>query len=537
MAAPEVNYADKSVLLVDSSGNMRSTIFYMLRELRVQNLRAMTISDRVLDLIREESFDIILLGHNSSDAVSGMQLLEEAHYRGYMRPTAGWIFMTSDASQEVVLHAIDSHPDDVLTKPFSIGRLKARLDLLVQRKRTLFAVEQAIEIGDLAAAVEACDDISRSAPCYDQVQRLRAQCLIDLGQPQEAYAGLERQFWQQEDKDTGLLMAQALYRLDRLAEAEEILSQLINHYPLLISAYDWLARVYERNGRLHDAREALREATLKAPLGIPRQMELGRVAVQTEALEVAKGAYRRSIALGRHSCFRAPDPYLCLANVRRLEMKGADMRRLLELREDIETLLNAVEFSFPRDPVLRVRTSLLRSQVAQDLAEPEEASRLIREAESRNRTLAEPLDLEREERLLRGDRMPMLETSPSLLPRQESSPHAKRDQAMAAKVNRLGIKHYMAGKYSQAIRYFGLAVEYDPACPAALLNLAQLYLESARDGSARRDERLKMVGRYLRLAERLDLTAAERMRLNQFKELLKLPMEQLPAGALSVLLR
>lgn len=536
VAVPEVHYADKNVLLVDSSGNMRSTIFYMLRELGVQNLRAMTVSDRVLDLIQEESFDIILLGHNSSDAVSGMQLLEEARYRGYMRPTAGWIFMTSDASQEVVLHAIDSHPDDVLTKPFSIDKLKARLDLLVLRKRTLFGVEQAIEIGDLEAAVEACDEIPRSDPCFEQAQRLRAQCLIDLGRPQEAYDGLERQFWQLQDKDTGLLMAQALYRLDRLAEAEEMLSKLINHYPLLIAAYDWLARVYERNGRLHDARETLREATLKAPLGIPRQMELGRVATQTEALEVAEGAYKRSIVLGRHSCFRSPEAYLRLANVRRLEMKGADTRRLLELREDIETLLNAAEYSFPRDPALRVRTSLLRSQVARDLAEPEEASRLAREAESRNRTLAEPLDLAREELLLKGDKVPMLEPEP-LLPRQESSRHAKRDQAMAAKVNRLGIKHYMAGKYSQAIRYFGLAIEYDPGYPAALLNLAQLYLESARDGSTRRDERLKMVGRYLRLAERLDLAAAERTRLNRFKELLQLPMEQLPGGALGVLLR
>ncbi len=536
MAPPRVNYADKKVLLVDSSGNMRSTIFYMLRELGVQNLRAMTVSDRVLDLVREESFDIILLGHNSSDAVSGIQLLEEARYRGYMRPTAGWIFMTSDASQELVLHAIDSHPDDLLTKPFSIDELKARLDQLVLRKRTLYAVEQAIEIGDLEAAVEACDDIPRSDPCFEQAQRLRAQCLIDLGRPQEAYDELERQFWQLEDKETGLLMAQALYRLDRLREAEELLTNLIENYPLLIAAYDWLARVHERNGQLHDARETLREATQKAPLGIPRQMELGRVATQTDAFEVAEGAYRRSIVLGRHSCFRSPEPYLRLANVRRLEMKGADVRRVIELRNDLDTLLNTAEYSFPRDAELRVRTALLRSQVARDLAEPDEANRLLREAHSRNQALDVPLDIAREELLLSGDKVPMLEPD-SATARQESVRQARRDQAMAAKVNRLGIKHYMAGKYSQAIRYFGLAIEYDPGYPAALLNLAQLYFESARDSSARREERLKMVDRYLRLTERLQLGAAERTRLNQFKQLRGQPIEQLPAGSLGVLLR
>jgi DNA-binding response OmpR family regulator len=536
VAPPRINYADKKVLLVDSSGNMRSTIFYMLRELGVVNLRAMTVSDRVLELVREESFDIILLGHNSSDAVSGIQLLEEARYRGYIRPTAGWIFMTSDASQEVVLHAIDSHPDDLLTKPFSVDELKQRLDQLVIRKQRLYSVEQAIEIGDLEAAVEGCDDIPRTDFCYEQAQRVRAQCLMDLGRAQEAYDELERQFWQLEDKEAGLLMARALYQLDRLHDAEELLSGLIDNYPLLIAAYDLLARVHERNGQLHSARDTLREATQKAPLGIPRQMELGRIATQTDELEMAEGAYRRSIILGRHSCFRSPEPYLRLANIRRLEMRGADSRQVIELRNELDILLNNAEFSFPRDPALKVRTALLRSQVAHDLAEPEEASRLMREAQSRNRELETPLDLQREELILSGDKVPMLEPEADA-GRLTSAKQAHRDQAMAAKVNRLGIKHYMAGKYSQAIRYFGLAVEYDPSFPAAQLNLAQLYFESARDGSARREERLKMVDRYLRLTERLQLSAAERARLNQFKAYRKEPVEMLPEGSLGALLR
>lgn len=534
MTPPKVDYADKKVLLVDSSGNMRSTIFYMLRELGVQNLRAMTLSDRVLDLVRDESFDIILLGHNSSDAVSGIQLLEEARFRGYMRPTAGWIFMTSDASQELILHAIDSHPDDLLTKPFSAEELKARLDQLVVRKSTLYGVEQAIEIGDLEAAVEACDEIPPSDPCFEQAQRLRAQCLLDLGRPQQALEQLERQLWQLEDKETRLLMARLLYRLNRLREAEELLQGLVESHPLLIAAYDWLARVHERNGHLEQAREVLREATQKSPLGIPRQMELGRVATQTDALDVAEGAYRRSIVLGRHSCFRSPEPYLRLANVRRMEMKDADPRRIRELWDDLDLLLNTAEFSFPHDKALRVRTALLRSRVARELAEPEEAERLQREALSRNQALEEPLDLAREELILGGDRVPMLEPEPQV---PQPTSRRRRDQAMAQKVNRLGIRHYMAGKYSQAIRYFGLAIEYDPAYPAALLNLAQLYLESARDTEARRPERLKMVGRYLRLADRLTLNRTERDRLERFKALQQQPVEQLPSGALGVLLR
>ncbi|WP_036186244.1 tetratricopeptide repeat protein [Marinobacterium lacunae] len=536
MAPSKITYADKKVLLVESSGNMRSTIFYMLRELGVQNLRAMTVSERVLEALRVESFDIVLLGHNSSDAVSGMQLLEEARYRGFIRPTAVWVFMTSDASQEVVLHAIDSRPDALITKPFSVDELKQRLDQLVLRKRMLYPVEQAIEIGDLEGAIEACDDIPRSHPCFEQARRLKAQCMIDLGRTQAAYDFLERHYWQAEDKDTGLIMARALYLMDRLKEAGELLTILIEKHPLLIAAYDLLAKVLERDGQLHDARETLKEATEKAPLGIPRQMELGRVATQTDALDIADGAFKRSIVLGRRSCYRSPEPYLRLANVRRLEMKGAQARQVLDLRNELDTLLNNAEFSFPRDSALKVRTALLRSKVAHDLAEPEEANRLMNEARVLNQQLDRPIDLAREDLILSGDKVPMLEPETGMGRRAETG-KSKRDQAMASKVNRLGIKHYMAGKYAQAIRYFGMAIEYDPSYPAALLNLAQLYLESARDSFERREERLKMVDRYLRLAERVNTSDVEQDRLLQFKRMRSRPIEDIPEGSLGGLMR
>jgi tetratricopeptide (TPR) repeat protein len=539
VAARKIDYSDKNVLLIDSSGNLRSTIYYMLRELGVKNLRTTTVNDKVLALIEEEPCDIILLGHNSSDAVSGMQLLEEARFRGYIRPTAGWIFMTSDASQELVLHAIDCRPDDLLTRPFSIDELKTRLDHLVLRKQVLRPVEQSIEAGDLEGAVLACDDIPRHDPNSDYARRLKATLLIELGRADEAYAVLEPIFWQAPDKDTGLCMAQALIGMGRLGEAGELLDGLIENYPLLIAAYDLRAQVYERSGDLEQARETLREATAKAPLGIPRQMELGRVATQTRVLELAEGAYRKSIVLGRRSCYRSPEPYLRLANIRRLEMKGADPRRQIELRNDLDAILNSAEHNFPRDPALKVKTALLRAHASEELGQLDEARRLNEEASRRNAALGQPLQLERERLRLSGDPLPILEPEPEPEPDQAgaSARSMRRDPEMSDKVNRLGVKHYLADKRSQAIRYFGLAIEYDPGNVSALLNLAQLFLEAARDQENKREERLKMVDRYLRLTDRLPLEAVEKLRQSQLKTFRRMPLSELPEGSLGVLLR
>ncbi|WP_328515956.1 tetratricopeptide repeat protein [Marinobacterium weihaiense] len=536
MGFRSIDYSNKSVLLIDSSGNLRSTIYYMLRELGVRNLKAVTVNEKVLGLIRDEPFDIILLGHNSSDAVTGMQLLEEARFRGFMRPTSGWIFMTSDASQEVVLHAIDSRPDDLLTRPFSIEELKHRLDQLVRRKDSLRAVEQAVEAGDLEGAVLACDDIPRQDPNSDYARRLKASLLLQLGRADEAYAVLEAVFWQAPDKEVGLCMAQSLVAMHRLAEAQDLLESLIESYPLLIAAYDLLAQVHEQSGDLEGACDILRSATAKAPLGIPRQMELGRVATQTRILSLAEGAYRKSIALGRRSCYRSPEPYLRLANIRRLELQSAEPRRRIELHNDLDSLLNNAEFNFPRDTELKVRTALLRAEVCQDLHEVDEARKHREEAERHNAQLEQPLLLERERLILSGDAVPVLE--PEALPQAlEPATGKPRDEGMSDKVNRLGVKHYLAGKTTQAIRYFGLAIEYDPGNAAALLNLAQLFMEAARDHAGKREARLKMVDRYLRLTERIPLDAAKRLRKNQLIEHRQTSLDELPAGSLGVLLR
>lgn len=139
-------YAKLSVLLLESSGPMRSAVYYMLRDLGVENLSVATLGPQVLELFDEHAFDIVLLGHNGRDSTTGIQLLEEARYRGYMRPTAGWILMSSDSSQEVILQALDSRPDDLITKPFSQDELDQRISSIVQLKRSLRAVSDALSI-------------------------------------------------------------------------------------------------------------------------------------------------------------------------------------------------------------------------------------------------------------------------------------------------------------------------------------------------------------------------------------------------------
>lgn len=531
----KIDYSDKQVLLIESSGNMRSIIFYMLRSLGVMNLKAITINDRVLAEISENNYDVILLGHNVNDNVTGIQLLEECRYRGYIKSSACWVFMTSDASQEVILHAIDSRPDELIMKPFSVEELKHRLDALLYRKSIFKPVDDALEVGDYPTAIGYCkNNFSSYDPEYDEAQLILARLLNQFGKPKEAASVAEKQYWKSHDKEAGLNWAQSLLALNRIKEGQALLNELIEEYPLFIAAYDLLSASHEKNGDLEQACETVSEAAQKAPLGIPRQMELGRLATQTKKLELAGGAYKKSIVLGRRSCYHSPEPYLRLANVKRLELANSEGAVATELINDFEQTMTQASRAFPEDRSLQVKAGLLKSEMYSALGDTDEANKCTREAQRANAELEFPLDLDRELLKVTGDAVPILEPvkAKSIIP-----PSKKHDPEMSYKVNRLGVKHYLSGKMPQALKYFGLATEYDTSNASALLNLAQLFLESARDSEEKRAERLKMVGRYLKLAEKLADDGAEKDKQHQLVAYLKHDVGLLPQGSLGNLLR
>lgn len=534
-----IDYSDKNVLLIDSSGNMRATIYYMLRELGISNVKAITINDKVIPLIIQNDFDVILLGHNSSDSITGIQILEEARFRGYIKPSAAWICMTSDSSQEVILHAIDSNPDDLITKPFSIEELKYRLDHIVRRKISLRPVDLAIESGALNQALQICEAlIDRKHPEYDHLQKVRGSLLLQLGQYDAARELLDGIYWESKDKEAGLYLSEAYVGLDDLMAAEQLLQELILDNPLLIAAYDLLAIVHEQMGDLAQARETLKQATVKSPLGIPRQMELGRVAIQTQEMDLAKGAFRRSISLGKHSCYRSAEPYLKLANLRRMEVKTVDEITQEQIEREIDGLLVNARKNFPADTESEVKAFLIRSQLAGDIGENKDKERFLREAKLVNRQLETPIDLDRELLVMSGDAVPVLEKPKPKPVKKDAAVHGKQQNPeMSDKANRMGIKHYLSGKVGQAIKSFGAAVDFDFNNHAAVLNLAQLFLETARDDEERREGRLKMVDRYLNLVERRVLEGDLSDKKKQLKRFRAMPLEELPPASLGSLLK
>lgn len=528
-----IGFDQQRILIVDSSGIMRATLRDMLRNIGFTKVDVMTMSRAVLDTIENQNFNIVLIAHNDTDSYTGLQLLEEARFRGIAKPTTSWVLMTGDTSQQSLLSALEEEPDEIIIKPFSMDDLRQRLTVLCRRRQALEPIERVLARNAPNRAIQLCDSLfDKSHAYYNQAQFIKGKLLIETEQPSLAEKIFDRLYWRDKNTKAGLYLAKCWYLEGKLVEAQSLLENLIKESPLLLAAYDLLSLVHEVQGHLEDAKSLLVEAVRRSPSVIHRQMESGRVLMRIGSLEQAQNAYRKSIDLGERSCRARPDAYLNLANVHRKQMESQEAAARNKTLAGIDLILSKGQKRFPDNPTFEVHSALLMSKIYEDIEDIEEAQHFKEKAQElvfkHNLTLE--LDAAMESII-----EPFIPAPPESS--IDMSVHPVGDSVMSAKVNRMGIRNYLAGKPGQAIRFFVSAFEQDAQNVSALLNLAQLFLEAARDNPSRSDERIKMFDRYLKLVQRLPLEDDAQGKYQQMLIFRDVEIANLPEGPLAELLK
>jgi len=133
---------------------------------------------RALDMVRAESFDLVLLDILMPE-VNGYQVLEEMKRDSVLRDIPVIVISALDEMESVV-RCIEMGAEDYLTKPFNPVLLKARIDAGLGKKRLrdqeIEYLRQVARLTDAAAAVEAetfyPDSLSGVAARTDELGQL-----------------------------------------------------------------------------------------------------------------------------------------------------------------------------------------------------------------------------------------------------------------------------------------------------------------------------------------------------------------------------
>jgi tetratricopeptide (TPR) repeat protein len=320
-------------LAVDDFPAMRSMIKSILQALGVPagDVELATTGEEAIDLLGKRRFDVVLCDYNLGPGKDGQQVLEEARHRGLLGLHSIFVMITAENTREMVMSAVEHEPDNYLSKPFNKELLRTRLTRLFDRKRSLQPINDALTSNNYPKALALLNAmIAKNPKNLPDLLKIKAQISISAGRYDDALAIYESALQARDMAWAQLGKAKVLFAKKQYVEAKALFQAMIEEYPFLVAAYDWLAKIQAIDGDLSAAEATLSRAIKLSPKAVRRQHELGDLAMQNGNLEVAEKAYDRAVSFGRHSVFSHPSAHSGLAKSKSANNKHLDALKIIQ---------------------------------------------------------------------------------------------------------------------------------------------------------------------------------------------------------------
>jgi tetratricopeptide (TPR) repeat protein len=315
-----------SVLVVDPNPGIRANLQNMLNQSGISRVEYAVNAGTAVKQLARKGYDVILCeydlgGGGGGEGQDGQQLLEDLRHHKLIPPWAIFIMLTSEAAHDKVISAAELQPTEYILKPFTADALNQRIQRALARRSAMLPAYQQVAQGNPQAAIRTCIDAATTQPRYAvEFARLRAELHASLKEHEQA-EGVYRQLIAARPLGWARLgLARSLFAQGRLAEAVELLEQLVRDNPRLMAAYDLLARCFEERGEHAEAQKTLEEAVGISPHMVRRLRKLGEVALETGDVAAAEKSFKQVVTRSRYSEFRNPEDHVNL--VKALVRKG-----------------------------------------------------------------------------------------------------------------------------------------------------------------------------------------------------------------------
>ena len=315
-AVNEIDWADKNYLVVDDFVGVRQLLREALRSLGAKNIDQASSGGEAMGLLARIRYDVVLCDYNLGDGKNGQQVLEEARVRNLVNPSTVWLMVSAEKSVESVMGAAEHQPDAYLIKPITEGVLLTRLNRVWHKKQIFRLIDQAYAEKDYLRAARMCDAAMEVHKAHEiDLLRMKARLMEKSGEPVKAREVYERVLEQREYQWARSGIAKIRMANGEFEQARQAFQSVIAENRYYIDAYDQLALAYQNMGKLDEACAILERAAKLSPNSVPRQRNLGNVALKVGNVQIAEKAFRKCIAIGEYSIMKTPDAYLGLARV------------------------------------------------------------------------------------------------------------------------------------------------------------------------------------------------------------------------------
>ena len=366
-----INYGALRAMIVDDYPGMRSALKMTLSNFGMTKIDLASAAAEVIFKVGNNHYDVILCDYNLGEGRDGQQLLEELRHRGLIDLNTVFIMVTAESVYEKVVATAELAPDDYMIKPFSAEVMRVRLDNILLRKRAFAKAYRHFEANELEAAITACDELIREHPKYVvDALRFKGEILNAMGRFEEAEALYKQVISMRAIPWARMGLAKALHLQNKDAEAEELLHDVLEKTPELVTAYDLLAdvRIAKKDGA--GAQEALLQGVAISGKTVRRQQKLGVVAQENGDLATARGAYTAVLEKGQHSVFVSPSDF---GNLCRVQVEQGDVNAAMDTLKKGKATLQA-------SPEGQLVVAVVQGMAHAKAGRPEEAKKALDEA-------------------------------------------------------------------------------------------------------------------------------------------------------------
>lgn len=310
-----------SALIIEPHAGMRASIHSMLTLCGLTRIEHASTSNQAVKHLGLRQFDMILCEYDLEGGQDGQQLLEDLRHHKLMRLATMFFMVTAEGNHSKVVSAAELAPTDYILKPFTADRLLERIARALDKRNAFLPVYTLMEAGDQQEAIGACIEGQRLHSRYAvDFLRLRAELHMFLGQADQAEPIYRHLVEIKAIAWARLGLAKTLFVRKRLAEAKEILEDLVDTNRNFVDAYDWLARTHAAVGELGKSQAVLADAVAVSPHAVRRLRTLADTAFDAGDIDTAEKSLRQVVGKAKYSEFRDPEDHVKL--VRALVNKG-----------------------------------------------------------------------------------------------------------------------------------------------------------------------------------------------------------------------
>jgi len=527
MASLENMLSGMRILAIDDLVESRSAMKKMLVILGADNTVDVAMDgDEATEFIVNNDYDLVISDYNLGRGRDGQQILEEARFTHRLKATSTFVMLTGENAMDMVMGAIEYEPDDYVTKPFTIEVMRQRLTRILTVKEILRPIYETIDMQAKRKTIQLCDEYIKKHPRLAlKILRIKGRALMGMKAYEDALNLYEVILHEREINWALLGKATCLFNLEKYDSSKRVLEHTIKEHPKYVQCYDLLSKINIKEKDLVSAQDALVRASNVSPKQVLRQMELGRIAYANQDFEVAEGAFKQSVKLARHSCYRTVKNYLLFAKSLQNKITPKNTRDSRNSSQEAFKALDEAKTLYKENPEYLFDATIIESMTFTNLGKEADAKAVADKAENMLSSISKPTcaqqlamantfidtkqhakaqdllaEVNKRKDLSRSDKRDLERT------RNEISEQVVR--AYTTEINDKAIEFFERGQLSQAIELFDKATAYQEAGLAVLLNAIQAKItymdqrEPTKEMVTEVGEHLQRVGRIPESDER-----------------------------------